>query len=419
MPRTRRLDLLAPKGARQFVRSRIQEFRRLEQEAEAALAAKLEWQDFETLRRCLRGRSRTLAKRELRVQQTLIAWAYLSLALMLLAGTYLLVFLLGTSAPKAIGVLAGMASFASLVLVIVVVPPIRKAMQWRASVFKVGIVALTSLLIIIWAIGGSYTSAKVFPRYLASTESTRIVIAASVAAGVAASLMALITFFLSAVAFNTIRRFLFQRSAEAIVAIRLARVIAWLQGNDTEYRDHAIRRQMSTHLEAAAGTVEHSFPRFLWLPANSSNTTLRHHFRSVSHHMREYQLWVMVPSPRSRKDLLQELTRMYGAIALREMDLLPATPTLQLDRPHQLRLALSTVWKLLAGFLPLGIVLILQWRGFKLPSPLDTGAISVAALWAFASVMMLIDPLFSTRLATVKDITQAFRGVGGGTGKNA
>ncbi|MDG4820458.1 hypothetical protein O7635_01150 [Asanoa sp. WMMD1127] len=360
----------------------------------------------------MRGRFAVLAKRELRVRQALAIWAYVAAATTAVSGIATTSFLSGGSP-------AGSAAAAYIVTFILslMVPRLRSKMQWRTSWFQLNILALTSLLVITWSVGGAHASGDFYPRYVDLGQPRPAGHAIQIAAGITGSLASTAVLLFLVLGFSAVRRLLLLKSIDDVVAIRVARVIAWLRRSDLHHRDHASRRHASAHLEVAADIIEHAFPRILWLPAASSNAALREYFRNVGQHVREYQIWIMTPGSNTRNDLLGALARIYGAIALREMASLPADPTLRLSRPHRARSIIDATRALLVGLLPLASVLVLQWRGIKLPSPLDTGAITIAGLWAFASVMMLIDPAFSTRLASVKDIAAAFRGVGPGSSR--
>src|SRR5438105_2771466 len=89
---------------------------------------------------------------------------------------------------------------------------------------------------------------------------------------------------------------------------------------------------------------------------------------------------------------------------------MPCESELSLDRPRRIRALAKGVWGLVVGLMPLAIVLLLRSTAIKIPPPFDTGALAIASIWAFVSVLSLIDPLFNVHVSAVKDITQLFRG---------
>jgi hypothetical protein len=202
-----------------------------------------------------------------------------------------------------------------------------------------------------------------------------------------------------------------RRYADAVVLHQVARVVRWLDGDIEEYRSIARRREMAECLEVSARYMERGLSLIMRLPSVAITAAIRQRLHLTAQQVREYQIWVMLPNPSTRADLIRNCCRIFGAVALGEYDLLPAAPALQLDRPSRLHIALSGTGMVLIGLLPLAVVLALRWRGVTLPSPLDTAAVAVATLWAFVSVLIVVDPLFNARLAAVKGLTQVAGGL--------
>jgi hypothetical protein len=58
---------------------------------------------------------------------------------------------------------------------------------------------------------------------------------------------------------------------------------------------------------------------------------------------------------------------------------------------------------------PLAGLLVLRYFGVKLPTPLDAGALTAAALLAAVALLTLVDPQFTSRVTTLRDLAQPLK----------
>jgi hypothetical protein len=380
----------------------------------ASLRDWVDWQDCDTANKRLRHLARRKVQSDLREAKALAAWAYVGLIVMAVGAAVPAFSLVprpfAPETPAAISLIGGF-FFAYGVLIVTLV--MRSKWQLRLPWIQSFLLAVTAILLVSWALGSAFSTRQFYLRYIDGSASMGTVVSAGVATGVTIVLGLAIAVFFWGLPIPWIRQ-LAQgyNSADAALLYQLANVGKWLMEDTSAYHDLDGRRDVVKHLENAAQLTEVNLARAMLLPAPESNSVLQARLRRAARQIREYQLWIMLPNSQTRKDLLSTIARMLAAVLLSEYDALPSDPSLDDDRPTRSRVrAIATqVWVAVVGLVPLAGLITARHYGFTFPKPIDGAALVVAALWAFTSLLMLIDPMFNARLAAVKELAQLFKG---------
>lgn len=177
----------------------------------------------------------------------------------------------------------------------------------------------------------------------------------------------------------------------------------------TQLVDHAPgeRRLPSTaQLRSAAAWVE-GLGRDVDLPDARHRRVFRGRIRSAAHAVREKALWVALPKADTQAALRSFVVDLMTAVLDGTYDELPDSPATKWRRVRAVAVFLRT---LVIGALPVGVLWLVPRFGVQVPGPVVDTATLFAVLWAFVTVLMVMDPALRERADLVRSVTGLLSG---------
>ncbi|MEU4216567.1 hypothetical protein [Actinoplanes sp. NPDC026623] len=183
---------------------------------------------------------------------------------------------------------------------------------------------------------------------------------------------------------------------------------AAISHDEAEFRKDSSRRAAIQHLEEAARCLERGLEPAYSLPSANMNTIVHHRMRSSATAIREKQVWVALPAQQTAGDLLAFCLDMLNIIATGKYDHLPCAEVEPTAKNQLIKATIAFSRVIVGAVLPISLVVALDAMNI-LKGPVSVPVYVVASLLAAVSIITLIDPGFTGRIAAAKDVTTLFR----------
>lgn len=195
------------------------------------------------------------------------------------------------------------------------------------------------------------------------------------------------------------------RRYPGVVVFAELQVITMLLGSrERSLSDTHIQNEINERLERAAICLQRGVANSMNISTPNGRGILQLRLDRTAARLREYQVWVALPRADTRDVLLSEIAQACAVFSVGFYDLLPETDIPALSA----REYASTVGKVLRGVIAGIFPLFALWSVRQLDL-LPQGALGnsltvTAIVWAVVSVVGLIDPLYSGKIAALKDV---------------
>jgi hypothetical protein len=166
-------------------------------------------------------------------------------------------------------------------------------------------------------------------------------------------------------------------------------------------------RQYLIHdLEQVSYCLEHYIPKLLKSGDAQTDQWTRQMTREAAFAMRDLKKWVILPRSDTKSQLTIRVTDAFICVAAGNWD--------DLGRTNYQSASISEVWHtriisairvIIVSGLPWLVLLILQRTPLALTDPVETYVKIGALVWTLLSFIAALDPLFSTKISALKDIT--------------
>ena len=167
-------------------------------------------------------------------------------------------------------------------------------------------------------------------------------------------------------------------------------------------------------LARAASLIETAVPKSLRLPEPAQRLVYADRCRATAASLRSLMLWVALPGPTTRTDLIRVCQDTVYALMTGRLDELPALAGDPRTRRQRLRTVLSVARTLVTGAIPVLVLIGVRQAGVVVRGTLGDAATIFAIGWAVVVYLQLIDPLMTQRLSSMKDLIGTLRGGLGG-----
>ncbi|MFD5638348.1 hypothetical protein ACFWJM_29970 [Streptomyces sp. NPDC127077] len=195
------------------------------------------------------------------------------------------------------------------------------------------------------------------------------------------------------------------RKYPRVVVFAELQVITKLLGSKRQsLSDARLQNEINERLERAATCLQRGVANSMSISTANGKGVFQLRLDRTAARLREYQLWVALPRTDTRDVLLSEIAQTCADFSVGFYDLLPETDVPALSA----REYASTIGKVLRGIVAGIFPLFVLWgvRQFDLlPQGALGSSLTVAAIvWAVVSIVGLIDPLYSGKIAALKDV---------------
>jgi hypothetical protein len=212
-------------------------------------------------------------------------------------------------------------------------------------------------------------------------------------------------------AWITTRRFAYPHVA---LFGELVDIAGWLT-SDRRFMDLRQRPAVLRGLERAAELLERGLPKYVDMPGSHEAALLKLRCEQGAAVLREYQLWIALPTRETRETLLQRLIELMAVIATGRYDALPVGRPSTRNRGERLRASANIIRSVIVGLLPFSVLWIAQEMEVAPGGSIGDWLRFTAIAWAILSLITLVDPLQAHRLALFRDLLSGFRA--GATGR--
>jgi hypothetical protein len=172
---------------------------------------------------------------------------------------------------------------------------------------------------------------------------------------------------------------------------------------DSPLRTPDAKQARINQLHAAAAALTNAMPKSFRPLDATSRAVVADRYRQAGLALRGYTLWVALPHPGSLADLRQRIMDMILAILQGHYDELPLAPdSSKAIRSGRARALMRTAAQVVFGLIPLGIVVGLKQLDL-ISIDLYRVLLGPAGLWAFVTLLSLIDSTAKDKLTMVKD----------------
>lgn len=171
-------------------------------------------------------------------------------------------------------------------------------------------------------------------------------------------------------------------------------------------------------LERVACAIEY-MPRQLSPRDPISARLQQDNFRKMAAAMRNLKMWIAFPAPDTHEKFAARIARDLVSIANNTLDCLERAEPTKLPNRLPVRQRLLTLLRyMMIGLAPAALLWLAQRDpAFALVSPVLDYAKVVVLLWGLLTIVVVLDPLFSTKLSALKDIADLLP-FGGKSGSN-
>ncbi|MBO4142747.1 hypothetical protein J5U46_21600 [Micromonospora tulbaghiae] len=189
----------------------------------------------------------------------------------------------------------------------------------------------------------------------------------------------------------------------------------WDVFNDAEW-EHGLaapdaRRLMGRKLVAAAQNLELFVPRCFAVGEVNADALLKSRCREAAVEIRGYASWVALPGERTREDLLDRLSRLLIIVLRAQFDLLPTAARAEGLRRGQ-RVVMRFVATIKQIFIAVAPFVFIVWilpLFAVVPKSVESWLRVTAAVWMLISIIIPLDPFFSSKLAALRDLNASLR----------
>ncbi|WP_148307885.1 hypothetical protein [Actinoplanes friuliensis] len=180
-----------------------------------------------------------------------------------------------------------------------------------------------------------------------------------------------------------------------------------------KFEDDEVRRYCVNRLENAARCLEKGLAWQLRLASPSFNSVVQHRMRSAAEAVRERQVWLTLPEPQTGQDLLRFSLDVMSAVATGRYGELPLASSEITTKVKFVNALMGTGRIVLGAIVPVSLVVALDATNVLRGGATSVALYAVASILAIISIMTLIDPGFTSRIATAKDVVGMFKEAGG------
>ncbi|WP_091304075.1 hypothetical protein [Amycolatopsis tolypomycina] len=166
------------------------------------------------------------------------------------------------------------------------------------------------------------------------------------------------------------------------------------------------RLPSAAQLRSVATCIE-GLGRDVDLPDARHRRVFRGRIRSAAEAVREKALWVALPKADTQAALRSFVVELMTTVLDGTYDELPDSPA---TKWHRVRAVVVFLRALVIGALPIGVLWLIHRFGVQLPSPVGATATLFAVLWAFVTLLMVVDPALRERADLVRSVTGLLSG---------
>ncbi|MEV8542580.1 hypothetical protein [Streptomyces sp. NPDC051572] len=164
-----------------------------------------------------------------------------------------------------------------------------------------------------------------------------------------------------------------------------------------------LQNEMNGRLERAAICLQKGIGRSFFL-SSPNKSTFQLRLDRAAARFREYQLWIALPGCDTRADLFSEIAQTCADFSAGLYDFLPESDAPALGARDYVSNFVRAFRGLAAGVFPLFTLWSVRRFGLMPEDTLGSSLTVAAIIWAVVSIVGLIDPLCSGKIAALKDV---------------
>lgn len=216
------------------------------------------------------------------------------------------------------------------------------------------------------------------------------------------------TFLLSLIVGYILKRRLRLRYADAIVFDRLLETLAMAEARPQEWADVRRKRKMMLLLEDAAEALEQGLPRQLQSSDLATHAWLKSETRCMAAALRGYKRWICVPRSDTQTLFARRIATNLMHAAAGHWD--------HMERLEPEQLVIQTSWQSraltqiktgLIAVVPLIVIWLVQRTPLGFAGTAAEYMKGAGIIWLVLTVLIALDPSFSVKVATFKDVVQS------------
>lgn len=196
------------------------------------------------------------------------------------------------------------------------------------------------------------------------------------------------------------------KGSSAQLFLDLIAAIFLLEGS-SPFASAARREQLILIITECAEHLRRELPRLCRIRDQLNNSIYVTRCTDAATILRSYTLWVALPQSGTAEQLQEKLAIYARALLVGTIDDLPSN-TGEIVRPtvrQRLIKLRGTTRILVAGAIPLGCVLVGRAAGVSISGPVGDALTIATVIWMIVSYVSAFDPVSSTRIGMIKDIT--------------
>ncbi|MFE7209318.1 hypothetical protein ACFU93_04755 [Streptomyces sp. NPDC057611] len=201
------------------------------------------------------------------------------------------------------------------------------------------------------------------------------------------------------------------RKYPAVVVFAELQVLTKMLGSDNRsLSDASLQNEINARLERAAICLQKGVARAVFLSTPSIKGVFQLRLDRAAARLREYQLWVALPRVGTRDSLFSEIAQTCADFSAGLYDLLPESDVPVLGARDYASSVGKTLRGLVAGIFPLFVLWCVRQFDLMPQGALGSSLTIAAIIWVVVSVVGLIDPLYSGKIAALKEVMSIFTG---------
>jgi hypothetical protein len=170
------------------------------------------------------------------------------------------------------------------------------------------------------------------------------------------------------------------------------------------------RRRLASHLAEAASVLDGAIPRRLWTGDSDARRVFRQRCREGAEALRQYQVWIALPASQTQADLALQIGRIIAVVCSGLYDYLPSAQVSARQLGRRLATSILRLGRLM--FVAIFPLIFMAWilpHLTLVPPSSESWLRSLAIIWLIISLVFPLDPLFSPKIAALKDAVSSFR----------
>ncbi|MEV0284769.1 hypothetical protein AB0H36_11695 [Kribbella sp. NPDC050820] len=188
----------------------------------------------------------------------------------------------------------------------------------------------------------------------------------------------------------------------------LVRVVDFLSRPDP-FISHRSRCAMVKALHRASRLTRSGLPGSITLPSPAQRAIFSARCQGAADSLESMEIWVALPKSDTAVHL-SAISVGIGVVLLSgHYDELPELHLPPLTGAERLMVASQVARSLLIGAIPLVVVVALRWFGIQVDGALGSGLTFFCIAWFAVTSLSLLDPLFSQKLAMVREVMATIR----------